>query len=299
MLKRICLAFALFVLGTSPLLAQSSVLPYFYTTGNTKVAVGNNNPLPVTISGGGGGGLSVQDQAPFTAGNSNFTPGGGVYNDSATLTSGQQGTFRMNAKRAVKVDVDTTGNSLYDAITSPIPACASSPCTTVIGATVLYQGTSALSATNGIYSNLLQGNAVLSATNPTFTRLTDGTNTQVTDPCQAVTKINLTGTQTTGTQIIAGTSAKKTYICSFSIRAAAAEVWNVIAGTGSVCATGSSAVAGSTTAANGFSEAANGGQTLGNGLGTVMAATAANADNICITQNGSSRLTYQLTYVQL
>ena len=68
MLKRICLAFALFVLGTSPLLAQSSVLPYFYTTGNTKVAVGNSNPLPVTISGGGGGGLSVQDQASWTQG---------------------------------------------------------------------------------------------------------------------------------------------------------------------------------------------------------------------------------------
>lgn len=191
------------------------------------------------------------------------------------------------------IDIDASSR-FYQALTAAIPAG-----TNLIGDVNLRQGGTALSTTNGAYFNQLQGNAVLSASNPSYSRLTDGTNAQVTDPCQAVTKINLTGTQTTGTQIITGTAAKKTYICSFSIRAAAAEVWNVIAGTGSVCATGSSAVAGSTTAANGFSEAANGGQTLGNGTGTVMAATAANADNICITQNGSSRLTYQLTYVQL
>jgi len=37
------------------------------------------------------------------------------------------------------------------------------------------QGNAVLSATNGLFSNILQGNAVLSATNPTFARATDGT----------------------------------------------------------------------------------------------------------------------------
>lgn len=37
------------------------------------------------------------------------------------------------------------------------------------------QGNAVLSATNGLYANVLQGNAVLSLTNPSFARITDGT----------------------------------------------------------------------------------------------------------------------------
>lgn len=40
----------------------------------------------------------------------------------------------------------------------------------VIGAVNPFQGSAALSATNGLYSNLLQGNAVLSTSNPVFNR---------------------------------------------------------------------------------------------------------------------------------
>lgn len=53
-------------------------------------------------------------------------------------------------------------------VESAIPACSASPCTTVIGAVVPYQGTAALSATNGGFQNILQGNVALSATNPIF-----------------------------------------------------------------------------------------------------------------------------------
>lgn len=192
-------------------------------------------------------------------------------------------------------EIGTNSNPVYtNIVSSAVGATAGTTSTGALG-----QMTNCASTTSP--SGQSTGNqSLVNCTTNGQVRVTPsyGTMDAVGDPCQTVAKINFTGTQTTGTQIIAGTSSKKTYICSFSIRAAAAEIWNVIAGTGSVCATGSSAVAGSTTAANGFSEAANGGQTLGNGLGTVMAATAANADNICITQNGSSRLTYQLTYVQ-
>lgn len=131
------------------------------------------------------------------------------------------------------------------------------------------------------------------------TRPTDGTNDAVLDPCQVVAKTNLTGTQTTSTKIISGTSAKKTYICSFVVIAGAAEIMNITAGTGATCGTGTSVVLGSSTAANGLSFAANGGLTLGNGAATVIAVTAAAADDVCLTQSGSNRLTYHLTYVQL
>lgn len=83
--------------------------------------------------GGGGGGLSVTDQTTWIQGTSAFTPNGGVFNDTATLSSGQEGTQRLTTKRAALVDVDTTGNALYSAITAPIPDCGATPCTNKIG----------------------------------------------------------------------------------------------------------------------------------------------------------------------
>src|SRR5216684_1087494 len=77
------------------------------------------NPLAIT---GAGGGLSVVDSAAWTTGVSPFTPSGGVFNDAATLSSGQQGTFRLTTKRAQIFDTDITGNALYSAITGPTPA---------------------------------------------------------------------------------------------------------------------------------------------------------------------------------
>jgi len=145
---------------------------------------------------------------------------------------------------------------------------------------------------------LAAGSAIIGKVGTDIT--TPGTSNQVAliDPCSFIAKSNFTGSQTASSQIIAGTSAKKTYICSMQLIAAAAEVVNIIAGTGSVCATGSSAVMGSTTAANGMSYAANGGFTYGSGVSTVIFASNAAADNICLTQSGSSRVTYQGTYVQ-
>lgn len=190
------------------------------------------------------------------------------------------------------VDIDASSR-FYQALTAAIPAG-----TNLIGDVNLRQGGTALGTTNGAYFNQLQGNAVLSATNPSFARLTDGANAQTMDPCQTETKLNFTGSQTASTRFIVGTSAKKTYICSMTLRAQAAEVWNIIEGTGSTCGTGTAAVMGSTTAANGFSEAANGGFTLGGGGFTVIPVLGANADDVCVSQSGSNRITYQGTYVQ-
>lgn len=76
----------------------------------------------ICSSSAGSGGLSVTDQAAWSQGVSAFTPHGGVFNDTATLSSGQQGTQRLTTKRAGIIDVDTTGNALYTAITGPVPA---------------------------------------------------------------------------------------------------------------------------------------------------------------------------------
>lgn len=120
----------------------------------------------------------------------------------------------------------------------------------------------------------------------------------VADPCQAIAKTNVAISQATSTQIISGTSAKKTYICSIFLQlAATTENVSITAGTGSVCATGASAIIGSTTVASGLVIPASGGFTLGNGAATVASGTV-NADNICIIQTGSVRISGVLTYVQ-
>jgi len=83
-------------------------------------AVGATAAGTCLAAGGGGGGLSVVDQTAFTQGTSAFTPGGGVFNDASTLTSGQEGTFRMTTKRAQIMDVDASGSQLHADLTSAI-----------------------------------------------------------------------------------------------------------------------------------------------------------------------------------
>lgn len=102
-----------------------------YIQGSTSVlTMDPTGVLCTSAGGGGGGGLSVTDQATFTQGVSQFTPNGGVFNDTATLSSGQQGTQRYTTKRAGIIDVDTTGNALYSAVTAPAPALAATTSTT-------------------------------------------------------------------------------------------------------------------------------------------------------------------------
>jgi hypothetical protein len=88
------------------------------------VAFVGGTGLGTGFGGGGGGGgsaFSVTDQAAFTQGTSLFVPNGGVFNDAATLSSGQQGTARLTTKRAHLVDVDSSGNQLHTDLTTPIP----------------------------------------------------------------------------------------------------------------------------------------------------------------------------------
>jgi hypothetical protein len=98
-------------------------------------------------------------------GTSKFTPVGGVFNDTGTLSSGQEGTWRFTTKRAGIIDVDTAGNALYTAVTSPIVAG-----TNIIGKVGIDQTT--FGTTNGVVN---AGNKYqLIAASSTNTALTGG-----------------------------------------------------------------------------------------------------------------------------
>ncbi len=111
----------------------------------------------------------------------------------------------------------------------------------------------------------------------------------IADPCEANAKVYTAISQSTGTQLITGTSAKKIYYCSVMIVVADAENISFVSGTGTVCATNTVANIGGTSAANGPNLAAGGGFALGNGASSI-AATTVNADNVCLLQSGSGRI---------
>lgn len=96
--------------GTPPANPVGNAL--VYSNGSVWQYVNTTNGLPVQVIGGSG--LSVADEATFTAGTSDFTPIGGVFNDSITaLTAGQQGAQRYTANRAGHVNLrDHSGNEL-------------------------------------------------------------------------------------------------------------------------------------------------------------------------------------------
>lgn len=128
-----------------------------------------------------------------------------------------------------------------------------------------------------------------------------GTNV-VADPCETNTKSYFDISITTNTQIIAGTSAKKTYICSIALTAPNTNV-ALVEGTGSVCATGIHGVGGGTTAATGLFQFANAtipgvGLVMGNGAMTILQAGNAAADNVCLLVSAANQVSGQIQYVQ-
>jgi hypothetical protein len=125
---------------------------------------------------------------------------------------------------------------------------------------------------------------------------TDGTNLELVDPCESVAQTTTPISLTTDTVIIAAVSAKKNYICSISIVAAAAEIVSITEGTGVVCGTGEAAIVGSTTDANGMSLAANGGLVKASTKAVYVGKTA-NVDT-CLNVSGSNRIAGEVTWVQ-
>jgi hypothetical protein len=118
------------------------------------------------------------------------------------------------------------------------------------------------------------------------------------DPCQALTKLYVSINQTANTQLVAGTSAKKIYVCSIHVVVAAATSVALVEGTGTVCATGTAGVSGfgGATAATGWNLMANGGIVLGSGAAAV-GAEGTSADNLCLFNSGSGQVSGGISYV--
>lgn len=129
-------------------------------------------------------------------------------------------------------------------------------------------------------------------------KIFDGTNTLVVDPCQAQTKLFASINQTGNTQLVAGTSAKKIYICSIHVVVAAATSVALVEGTGTVCGTGTAGVSGfgGATPATGWNFMANGGIALGSGVAAV-GAEGTSADNLCLFNSGSGQVSGGISYV--
>lgn len=143
----------------------------YFNGSNVPVAVTSANPLPITgtISVG-----STTDESAFTAGTSTLSPSGGVFNDSvASLSSGQQGTVRMTAPRAIHINLrNNTGTEIGTAAT-PVQVSLANTGTNATGVTVI-QGTAAavgagwpviggeLADTTGTFTNATQTTSVTS-----------------------------------------------------------------------------------------------------------------------------------------
>lgn len=263
--------------------------------GNARGAnVNSSNELAVTCGNCSGSGVSVVDAAAWTAGMSVFVPQGGVFNDSATLTTGQEGTARLTTKRAQIIDVDTTGNALYSAITGPIPAG-----TNIIGNVRIDQTTPGTTNGVSVTNANANGQAAMSASSPVVL----ANNQTAADPCMFQAKTNVPISTSSGTTaLVTGVSAKKIYVCSLALIANTPAVSvSLSEGSSSTCGTSSQAavmgVATSGTASLGIPLAVNGGLTLGNGGGTV-AATATAANYLCLFQSGTTLIAGNLTFVQ-
>jgi hypothetical protein len=116
------------------------------------------------------------------------------------------------------------------------------------------------------------------------------------DPCASGNKIFVTISQTTNTQLLAGTASTRTYVCSIQVMTATTQNISLVSGTGAVCATSVGPMLGGSSSATGWNFAANGGIVIG-GAGHTIAKTDTDADNVCLIQSGAGQVSGSLSYV--
>lgn len=148
----------------------------------------------------------------------------------------------------------------------------------------------------GALVSVTNTNANGQATMANSSPVTLASNQQVADPCTFRDKSTVAISTAADATIVSASASNKVYVCSLTLIAGAAEIVNLVEGTGTVCDTGAAAVMGSTTSANGLSLAANGGLTLGNGGGTV-AKTAGTNVQLCLMLSTTNRVAGNITYV--
>lgn len=294
--------------------------------------------LNITCANCSGSGASGIDESGFTAGTSLFAPGGGFFQTTATnnaLTNGQWGTWQMTANRAGFVNMRNASGVEIGTASTPLQVSvantglnATAMLVTGTGGTFPISGsisnTSFAATQSGTWnigsittlpalvaSSAIVGKVGIDQTTPGTTNgvqvnaaIPAGTNVigfNSNDPCSQATKLGASINLTASGQILAGTSAKKTYICSLDIVSATAQNVALVEGTGTVCATNIFGLAGGTTAATGWNLAANSGLVKGSGNGTVYSPSAdsnSTAANQCLLLSGSGQTSGQITYVQ-
>lgn len=100
--------------------------------------------------------------------------------------------------------------------------------------------------------------------------------------------------QTTGTDLRTFTNG--IHICFVFLISATAQNINLIAGTGTVCATSPIALMGGTTAATGPNLAANSGFVLGTGFYPISE-TSTTAQHLCLLQSGAGQVSGIIRYI--
>lgn len=224
-------------------------------------------------------------------------------------TSGWSGTITINGipspmpmnPPVVNANVTATGGLALDSNLGATADAAASPGGT---GSVSAKLRSISSQTDSIKTDLdtIAGTVATAAVK---IRATDGTAIQAsTEPCDGVvkTKFNVQVAGTTAVQLIAGTAAQTTYICSIHIHGntTSDEIVSIIEGTQTTnpCDTGATALDGSTTAANGLRIGSGGGGFVnGTGANAVYQTPATN-HQVCVLANGSNRVTVSGSYVK-
>lgn len=153
-------------------------------TSNVLRAASAAKPLPVNIISGAGG--SQTDASAWTTAVTSFAPGGGVFNDSAAdLTSGQQGTLRMTAKRAQHINLRNASAAEIGIAAAPLISAGNLtnnnavPAATNYGALTALANAAAPSITEGrqtlLSTDLSGGLRALIPQLPTAAALSDAT----------------------------------------------------------------------------------------------------------------------------
>lgn len=227
-------------------------------------------------------------------------------------TPSQCGSVDVNGQQ--KIDVNTTNNNLYTAITAAVPYLpATTPTTNTYTTNVnspangdlhgaLYVDLTSLVGTQlGAPSNFGTTPGAVEVL-PVNASLFQGTTAVVAEPCQTNAKtrttINFTASGLQTTPVVAGVSAKKTYICQILVNNAVADTIAIFgATTGTSCGTGAYGLYGGTTAATGMQLAANSGFSDGDS-GYATNFTTNNNDDICFNHSASGQVSGKIVTVQ-
>jgi hypothetical protein len=209
---------------------------------------------------------------------------------SALISDGTNGPVGVTAGNALKVD----GSATTQPVSGTITANAGSGTFTVGGTVTSNQGTPAATANRWpvqITDGTNLGTVKPASTSPALADTAQVMNLSP-NPSPVCTTVQAIS-QTASAQVITGTAAQFLYICAIHFFSATAQNISIVEGTGTVCATGIAALYGATTAD--MPVAANGGMAPTAGLPYMKTKTA--ADNLCILQSGTGKISGMISYV--